>query len=97
MCLRDRCSFLHFLPREDQTKPHPPQVTSFDSNAEVVFRAVGDVAFVDEELLDVVTALSGSGPAYVYQKIARSVRDAVDRAAQRSRELADELSRTGEP
>ena len=32
-----------------------------------IFRAVGDaVALKDEKLLDVVTALSGSGPAYVY-------------------------------
>jgi pyrroline-5-carboxylate reductase len=32
-----------------------------------IFRAVGDaVALRDEALLDVVTALSGSGPAYVY-------------------------------
>jgi len=130
-------------------------------DAEAIFRAVGDVAVVDEELLDVVTALSGSGPAYVYHLIeamihagselgldgelarrlavqtlvgaarmltetsedpgelrrrvtspggttmaalqtleargfARSVREAVDRAAQRSRELADEFGGTGE-
>ena len=32
-----------------------------------IFRAVGDaVALKDEALLDTVTALSGSGPAYVY-------------------------------
>jgi pyrroline-5-carboxylate reductase len=128
-------------------------------DAEVIFRAVGDVAVVDEELLDVVTALSGSGPAYVYHLIeamihagselgldgelarrlavqtlvgaarmlaetsedpgelrrrvtspggttmaalqtleargfARSVREAVDRAAQRSREMAGEFGGT---
>lgn len=130
--------------------------------AAAIFRAVGDVAVVEEELLDVVTALSGSGPAYVYHLIeamihagselgldgdlakrlavqtlvgaarmltetsedpgelrrrvtspggttmaalqtldargfARSVHEAVDRAAQRSRELAGEFGRTSEP
>ncbi|HEV2170421.1 MAG TPA: pyrroline-5-carboxylate reductase [Candidatus Binatus sp.] len=38
-----------------------------ESFALKIFRAVGDaVALKDEKLLDVVTALSGSGPAYVY-------------------------------
>jgi pyrroline-5-carboxylate reductase len=34
-----------------------------------IFQAVGEVAVVDEDLLDVVTAVSGSGPAYVYHLI----------------------------
>ena len=33
---------------------------------ESLFRAVGVVAWVDDEQMDAVTALSGSGPAYVY-------------------------------
>jgi pyrroline-5-carboxylate reductase len=36
---------------------------------EAIFRAVGVVVFVEEELMHVVTALSGSGPAYVYMVI----------------------------
>lgn len=36
---------------------------------ENIFRAVGAVVFVDEELMHAVTALSGSGPAYIYMVI----------------------------
>lgn len=36
---------------------------------ERIFRAVGVVCFVDEDAMDAVTALSGSGPAYVYMVI----------------------------
>lgn len=36
---------------------------------EAIFRPVGITAFVDEEHMDAVTALSGSGPAYIYMVI----------------------------
>lgn len=36
---------------------------------EQIFRSVGIVCFVEEEMMDAVTALSGSGPAYVYMVI----------------------------
>ena len=34
--------------------------------AEAIFKSVGETAFVDEHLMDGVTALSASGPAYFY-------------------------------
>ena len=36
---------------------------------EDIFRSVGVVVFVEEEMMHAVTALSGSGPAYVYMVI----------------------------
>ena len=36
---------------------------------EDIFRAVGVVVFVEEDMMHAVTALSGSGPAYVYMVI----------------------------
>jgi len=36
---------------------------------ENIFRAVGVVVFVEEDLMHAVTALSGSGPAYIYMVI----------------------------
>jgi pyrroline-5-carboxylate reductase len=36
---------------------------------EQIFRSVGIVCFVEEDMMDAVTALSGSGPAYVYMVI----------------------------
>lgn len=48
------------------------------ATAEAIFRAVGDVAVVDEELLDVITGLSGSGPAYVYRLIEAMIHAGTD-------------------
>jgi pyrroline-5-carboxylate reductase len=36
---------------------------------EGIFRAVGVIVFVEEEMMHAVTALSGSGPAYIYMVI----------------------------
>ncbi len=36
---------------------------------ESIFRAVGVACFVEEDMMDAVTALSGSGPAYIYMVI----------------------------
>ena len=40
--------------------------TADQEAATAVFEAVGKVVVVDESLMDAVTGLSGSGPAYVY-------------------------------
>lgn len=36
------------------------------SAGEAIFKSVGETVFVDESLMDAVTALSASGPAYLY-------------------------------
>jgi len=59
--------------------------------AEDLFKAVGKVFWVEERLMDAITALSGSGPAYFYR-----LAEEMARAAERlglDGELAAELSR----
>jgi pyrroline-5-carboxylate reductase len=47
-----------------------PAVTDADKQAvRTMFESVGRVASVDEPLMDVVTGLSGSGPAYIFMAI----------------------------
>lgn len=46
--------------------------------AEAVFSAVGPVVWLDESMLDAVTALSGSGPAYVFYLAEAMVDAAID-------------------
>lgn len=48
------------------------------SAALTMFRAVGIVEEVDESMLDVVTSVSGSGPAYVYYMMEAMIRSGVD-------------------
>ncbi len=52
-----------------------------------IFRAVGDAVSVPEEVLDTVTGLSGSGPAYIYRFIEAMI------SAGTNLGLSDELAR----
>jgi pyrroline-5-carboxylate reductase len=47
----------------------PPAKKEHLDLAEAIFAAVGEVVRVDEQLMDAVTGLSGSGPAYIYMVI----------------------------
>ncbi|MFW7379359.1 MAG: pyrroline-5-carboxylate reductase [Oligoflexus sp.] len=49
---------------------HNKRCQATDLNmAETIFRAVGEAYWTKEELMDTVTGLSGSGPAYIYMVI----------------------------
>jgi len=49
-----------------------------EQSAAMIFAAVGKVELVKEELLDVITGLSGSGPAYAYYMV-----EALEQAGER--------------
>jgi pyrroline-5-carboxylate reductase len=57
---------------------------------EGIFRAVGVVCWVDEENMDAVTALSGSGPAYIYMVIEALIAGGLKMGL--SREIATKLA-----
>ncbi|GGD64853.1 pyrroline-5-carboxylate reductase [Paenibacillus nasutitermitis] len=57
------------------------------SLAEAMFKSVGMTAVVEEHLLDVVTGVSGSGPAYIYYMMEAMIE------AGRGRGLSDEAAR----
>ncbi len=57
---------------------------------ECVFRAVGHVSFVEEEMMHAVTALSGSGPAYIYMVIEALIEGGLKMGL--SREIATRLT-----
>jgi pyrroline-5-carboxylate reductase len=57
---------------------------------ENIFRAVGVVAFVEEEMMHAVTALSGSGPAYIYMVIEAMIAGGVKMGL--SREVSTRLA-----
>lgn len=59
------------------------------SLVKIFFEAVGIALQVDEKHLDVVTAISGSGPAYIYTVIEALIEGAVKEGL--SREIAEKL------
>jgi len=57
---------------------------------EQIFRSVGIVCFVEEDMMDAVTALSGSGPAYIYMVIEALIAGGVKMGL--SREVSTKLA-----
>ena len=57
---------------------------------EQIFRSVGIVCFVEEDMMDAVTALSGSGPAYIYMVIEALISGGVKMGL--SREVSTKLA-----
>jgi pyrroline-5-carboxylate reductase len=81
---------------------------STDRDADVarkIFAAIGVAVEVDEAQIDIVTALSGSGPAFIYRvvealaeggaKLGLSKKVALDLAVQTARGAADLMMETG--
>lgn len=58
--------------------------------AKRIFASIGKVVIVEEEMIDVVTGLSGSGPAYVYLMMEAMISAGVKLGLSRS--LAEELT-----
>lgn len=84
-----------------------PGLTERDRTAaEIIFSSVGKTLFIDEYLLDAVTGLSGSGPAYIFLiidaladagvKVGLSRRDSLILASQTVLGAAKMLIETGE-
>ncbi len=70
---------------------HDPVVDSHDLECVLnILGSVGDVALVDESQMDVVTGLSGSGPAYVFSFIEALMESGVENGL--SVELAQQLT-----
>ena len=70
---------------------HDPAVDAHDRECVFkILRSVGDVALVNESQMDVVTGLSGSGPAYVFSFIEALVESGVSQGL--SSELAQQLT-----
>ena len=70
---------------------HDPAVGAHDLEcALTILRSVGEVALVNESQMDVVTGLSGSGPAYVFSFIEALVESGVSQGL--SADLAQQLT-----
>jgi len=65
-------------------------ISSKNRIAEAIFSSVGEVVVIPEKLMDAVTALSGSGPAFIY--LAAQALEEGGRAAGLSRKAARKLA-----
>lgn len=96
--LGDRCSIIRVMPNMGaliqegaSALCRNQHVTDVDlAFAESLFCAVGSAVVVEESLMDAVTGLSGSGPAYVFSFIEALIEGGVKTGL--SREIARELA-----